>query len=158
MRRGPLLSVAAAFGGFALLHAACKDAGTPPACVDIPTNGCPEDDGVDVCSDPTCGAAYSCQNGKWVFDKSCPGFEAGVVDAGMSDHESGARDVAVIDAPPGAYGGPGCVDLQPPDCPLGAVLNCKQSDCCGCTDLFVCMNMGWNLWGTCADGGLTPGQ
>ena len=41
-------------------------------------------------------------------------------------------------APFGAFGGPGCADLEPPDCPLGLALSCNA--CCGCEDLFVCID------------------
>ena len=57
-----------------------------------------------------------------------------------------------IDAPPGAFGGPGCGDLLEPDGALGVALACGAS-CCGCEDLFVCENGGWELWGTCGDAG-----
>ena len=63
-----------------------------------------------------------------------------------------------IDAPPGAYGGPGCVDLEQPDCSLGTALACGgTADCCGCQDLYVCSNGGWVPWGECTDAGITPG-
>jgi hypothetical protein len=149
-----LLSLGAALGALLALDVACDDTSTAAACVDIPANGCPDDDGADVCQDPTCSSAYSCQNGKWVFDRSCPPHDGGASDGGSFVPESATRDVGVIDAPPGAYGGPGCVDLQPPDCSLGTALSCGgQQDCCGCEDLFVCDNGGWDLWGTCVDGG-----
>jgi hypothetical protein len=63
---------------------------------------------------------------------------------------------ASIDAPPGAYGGPGCGALQSPDCSLGFALACP-SGCCDCEDLFVCENGGWNAWGSCTlEAGIQP--
>jgi hypothetical protein len=67
-------------------------------------------------------------------------------------NDASVRDVS-IDVE-GAFGGPGCVDLQAPDCPLGLAISCPNG-CCGCEDLFVCRNGGWNLWGQCVDGGIT---
>lgn len=67
--------------------------------------------------------------------------------------DAGVRD-ASIDVE-GAFGGPGCVDLQMPDCPLGVALTCP-SGCCGCEDLFVCKNGGWDLWGSCGVDGAVP--
>jgi hypothetical protein len=154
----PLLTLGSAVGAMLALLAliACEDTSPATPCVNIPANGCPEEDGLDVCQDPMCASAYACQNGKWVFDKTCPPRDggAGDGDGGILVRDSGVRDVLVTDAPPGAYGGPGCVDLEPPDCPLGTALSCGgQQDCCGCEDLFVCVDGGWNPWGTCVDGG-----
>jgi hypothetical protein len=64
---------------------------------------------------------------------------------------------ASIDAPPGAFGGPGCPSLQTPDCALGLALAC-DIHCCGCEDLFVCEEGGWALWGYCGDAGPTDGR
>jgi hypothetical protein len=129
----------------------CSEGPTAAPCTDIPPGGCPISR-VVACDDPACEAVYACRLGnEWELTKRCPPREAGA-----------ARDAYVppppsfdasFDAPPGAYGGPGCGSLQPPDCALGVVLGCNGG-CCGCEDLFVCENGGWELWGTCApDGG-----
>jgi hypothetical protein len=136
------------------LHA-CSDTPPPPQCHDIPTAGCPEDNGADPCTDVTCAAVYACQNGSWVLVKSCPNYSP---DAGPTPVDASADaspfDATGIDAPPGAFGGPGCADLQSPDCSLGTALTCGAAqDCCGCVDLYVCNGGGWDLWGECVDGG-----
>jgi hypothetical protein len=134
-------------------------------CDDIPTNGCPVGD-VDVCTDPTCAAAYECNtDGSWTLDHSCPNFvpphDAGPQDA---DAAPDASFVSCLDAglPPGAsaLGGTQCIDLEPPDCPLGEVLACTEgtaNQCVvtGCESLYVCESSGWVAWGECEeDGGL----
>jgi hypothetical protein len=110
--------------------------------------GCPLAYGT-ACDDPSCAAAYACTNGGWVLDHVCAVREAGpdtsvIVDAGVRDVD--------IDVP-GANGGPGCNSLVPPDCTLAAGAACPNG-CCGCEDLFVCQNGGWNVWGYCSDGGI----
>jgi hypothetical protein len=159
MTRGKWLSSFAMAGavGLALAGAAACDDGAPATpCVNVPENGCPAVDGVDVCAtDVTCPAVYQCQNGNWVLAQTCPPrADAGSDAAADAGHHTTASD-ADIDAPPGAFGGPGCVDLQMPDCDLGAALVCGgASDCCGCQSLFVCQNGGWTPWGQCVDGGV----
>ena len=154
------VGVVAALVVVALAAAQACDQSLPPApvCHDIPSGGCPIGLG-DPCTDPTCSAAYECMdNATWRLDHACPAStDAGSsVDAG--DAASDARDAAAardvaIDVP-GAYGGPGCVDLEMPDCPVGVAAAC--ANCCGCEDLFVCQDGGWNAWGVCADGGISP--
>ena len=131
------------------------------ACHDLPANGCPEDDGL-ACQDPSCAAAYVCNpGGVWSLAQKCPNYKpppdasAGAVqkDAGGSVRDGGFP----YPVPPGAYGGQGCVDLEPPDCPLGTVVSCSDpvDPCCGCDTLFVCQSSGWVTWGECeADGGI----
>ncbi len=143
-----------------LIAVACGDGANPPhPCTDIPEGGCPLSHGV-ACEDPACEAVYACrENDTWVLDHTCPPHDASAPsDAGDAGDapEASAFD-ANIDAPPGAYGGPGCGPLEPPDCELGLVLSC-QTGCCGCEDLFVCQNGGWNLWGTCTDAGPVPAK
>lgn len=136
-----------------LAIASCSDGETPQECTDIPAGGCPLSRGV-ACSDPTCEATYACRPGNvWELRERCPArADAGVKDVVVS--ESSPSDAA-IDAPPGAYGGPGCGPLQQPDCSLGTALSCPASAaCCNCEDLFVCENGGWVLWGTCSDAGI----
>jgi len=139
-----LVAAAVAFG-------ACSESPPGELCKDIPDGGCPLSHGV-ACDDPSCAAVYACSAGKWSLDHVCPArSDAGAGDAQPRD--ASTRDVA-IDAPPGAYGGPGCGDLQPPDCSLGFALACP-SDCCDCTDLYVCADGGWSFWGQCLlDGGI----
>lgn len=152
-----------------LVAPACEDVVTPQKCTNIPPGGCPlVDDPNDptanggtgvACADPTCAAVYACRPGNtWELQGVCPAHEAGApLDAGTEPVEASAPVFdASIDAPPGAYGGPGCTSLQLPDCPLGVVLGC--GGCCGCEDLYVCQDNGWTLWGSCGDAGIVPGN
>jgi len=154
---------------FVLLFAAAAACNSDPsaviACRDVPDGGCPSDHGATVCDDPTCNAVYACVNGSWVFDKTCPPHPhdasvdalADATSDATVDSTSSIPDVS-IDVPPGAYGGPGCSDLQTPDCSLGAALACATvPGCCDCQNLYVCANGGWNAWGTCGDAGIVPG-
>jgi hypothetical protein len=138
----------------ALVAAACASAPPPTPCREIPAGGCPDDNGADPCADPVCAAVYACHGGTWAFERSCPGYLADAPAATDAAPRETAADVD-IDAPAGAYGGPGCVDLEVPDCSLGTALACGASqDCCGCVDVYVCEAGGWNLWGQCIDGGI----
>ena len=137
---------------------ACSSPPTPIECTDVPDGGCPQDNGANVCEDPSCNAVYDCVGGKWVFDKACPAHPH---DASTGPDSGDATmqlpDVAVDwRVPDGAFGGPGCPDLQLPDCSVGTALACSGSTgCCGCQDLWVCDNGGWITWGTCGDAGIT---
>jgi hypothetical protein len=122
-------------------------------CSNIPAGGCPLEGDNEVCIDPSCTAVYACNPDQtWSLDHPCSPHDAGVVDAARPDTGPTLRD-ASIDAV-GANGGPGCQDLEPPDCPLALGVACPNGSCCGCEDLYVCQNGGWMAWGTCADGGL----
>jgi hypothetical protein len=137
----------------ALAWACTGDDPTPPTCTDVPAGGCPSSFG-PACDDPSCAAVYECTaTGAWSLLATCPARDGGP-DGGIVDAAKDApppRDVE-IDVP-GANGGPGCQDLQPPDCTLGFGLACPSGQCCGCEDFFVCVSGGWNQWGTCGDGG-----
>ncbi len=126
-------------------------------CTNIPQGGCPVARGVS-CDDPSCEAVYACRPGDvWELEKACPAREGGArVDGAVASSDAGAPFDAAIDAPPGAFGGPGCSSLVLPDCALGLALACG-ADCCGCEDLFVCREGGWDLWGSCGDGGVRQG-
>jgi hypothetical protein len=128
-----------------------------PRCKNIPSGGCPDRAGVDDCLDRACTQLYRCNaDQRWTPTTVCVGNgDAAVADASTSE-TSVARD-ANIDAPPGAGGGPGCGDLTLPDCTLLYALACPQ-DCCSCEDVFVCASGGWNHWGTCTAGTLTPAK
>jgi hypothetical protein len=132
---------------------ACDSQQAIITCKNIPDGGCPAT-GANDCADPTCAAGYTCGiDGGWTLAFVCPPQDGGSGDAIAPE---AATDAGYnIDAPPGAFGGPGCVGLQPPDCPLGQVLICS-SGCCGCEDLFVCSDGGWDPWGTCTDAGAVP--
>lgn len=135
---------------------ACQDEVNDQTCSNVPPGGCPLSHGV-ACDDPSCQAAYACERGGvWRFDHACPPHDGGPDAERDAPPDTGRppRDAAAFDVPPGANGGPGCVDLEPPDCPLGVALSC--TDCCGCEDLFVCTNGSWNAWGACVDGLPTP--
>ncbi len=128
---------------------ACSDGQPVVTCHDIPNGGCPVQGGVE-CQDPTCAAAYTCNaDGGWTLAYTCPPLDGSVHDANI-DSPAPSDAGYDIDAPPGAFGGPGCATLQPPDCPLGMALVCS-SGCCGCEDLWVCSDGGWDPWGTCSD-------
>jgi hypothetical protein len=134
-------------------------------CRDIPANGCPllEDD--SECNDPSCAAAYACVDGEWSLERACPGFDAGTpreagADAGSVDAADAGicRDAGAIVVPSGASlsAGPGCGDLQAPDCPISEVLVCSPGSvdpCVGCEGLFYCLNGEWYPWGVCSDDG-----
>lgn len=135
----------------------CDDEAAPRPCTSIPAGGCPLSHGLG-CEDPACEAVYACLPGDaWELRQRCPAR-----DGGGAPHDAAAADAepsldAAVSLPPGAFGGPGCSSLQPPDCALGVTLACGP-DCCGCEDLFVCEDGGWVLWGACADGGASPGR
>ena len=137
-----------------LAFPSCSDEPVPSPCSSIPAGGCPLSRGV-ACEDPTCEAVYFCRpNNVWELKGRCPAPEAGpALDAAAPPSFD-----ASIDAPPGAFGGPGCDSLQVPECALGLALACGAG-CCGCEDLFVCEDQGWTLWGACgADGGVSQGR
>jgi hypothetical protein len=143
----------------ALGAAACDSTPPPRLCDDVPAGGCPLSNGV-ACEDPTCQAVYACNDGVWSFDHACPTVDAGIVDATVDADadEMPAFDAASIDAPPGSFGGPGCTDLEAPDCPLGEAIVCGPG-CCDCEELYVCVDMGWTDWGSCSpDGGIVQYQ
>jgi hypothetical protein len=145
--------------GLAVVAApACSDPPEPTTCTNIPDGGCVVDYDADYCMDPTCDGLYTCSaSGAWVQVGTCPAhpIEAGP-DVGDAGDGSTVRDVNLADVPQGAFGGPGCVDLEMPDCDLGVALLCTSSDCCGCQDLYVCVDMNWNLWGECTEAGVVP--
>ena len=160
LRRTLFVSALSALVGTVLAAViSCSDAMTVNPCRDIPAGGCPLSNGV-ACEDPTCEAVYAClPSREWQLDHTCPAHEAGAPgdgsseggDAGSDGPAEAARPFdANIDAPPGASGGPGCEQLQTPDCPLGFALACPMG-CCGCEDLFVCQGGGWNYYATCKE-------
>lgn len=154
------LSVSVAFA-----VAACE--GTliaPTDCGAIPAGGCiDKGQAVDQCEDRACTALFVCTDdgtganqGSWQPVRECPERVLPDLDASTPD-ASDASDAGAMtgeggtlpdDLPPGAYGGPGCVSLQIPDCALSVGYAC-QTACCGCEELFVCIDRGWESWGTC---------
>ena len=116
-------------------------------CKQIPDGGCPKRG--DACSDPTCDALYVCtEEGQWRLVQTCGPHDASVSETSV--REAGPPpDASFIDVP-GAGGGPGCEDLEAPDCSLALAGACS-SGCCGCEDVFVCRNGGWDLVYTCAN-------
>ena len=157
--RHPLLAVlVASFVGGLAATSACSDPATPAVCHDLAAPGCPADQDADVCGDPQCGSVYTCDNGTWNLVATCPNYSPDAAAHPVEAGEAASAFDAPFDAPPGAFGGPGCVDLQEPDCSLGTALACGSApDCCGCVDLYVCDSGGWVPWGSCADGGISPG-
>lgn len=141
------------------LASACESTPAVPTCSEIPEGGCPDDYDADYCTDPTCVGVYSCTTSGWILQETCPPhpMEAGPDVEDASEAEASTIDVN-IDAPPGSYGGAGCMDLETPDCSVGEGLACENMPgCCGCQDLYVCVNGGWNLWGECTDAGVVAG-
>ena len=147
----------------------CSNPTLHPYCTDIPALGCPGDS-TSHCSDGTCEAIYSrSADCVWTFVARCPRYGASLdggahdalVDAEVVDARADAsrardgnaptRDAAFA-IPDGAAGGPGCPDLESPDCPLAEALQCGSS-CCGCESLYVCQSGGWDLFAECGDGG-----
>lgn len=139
----------------AIHSAGCQADIAERPCTGIPDGGCPGSD-TSVCLDQTCMAIYTCQpDGTWTLAAPCPAHEGGTLDAtamrDVAEPHDASTDVS------GAFGGPGCQDLQAPDCPLGVGLACG-ADCCGCVDLYVCQDGGWDLWGACLDGQVSSGD
>jgi hypothetical protein len=149
-----------------LVAAACADR-LPGAfaCKEIPEGGCPQRS-IDVCVDDACEAVYSCNaNAEWTQVRECTrDVSADAADAGYgaNDMTGDSAIVSYRDAASGtpdgegAFGGPGCIALEAPECSLGFALGCHGSDCCGCEDIFVCDQGGWSAWGTCNRGALAP--
>ncbi len=168
MMRVFALALPAAFA-VGVLVAACSNSGFAPYCTGIPAGGClyaASADGATNCSsDPTCAALYtSSATCAWTLVQKCP-MDLPPTDAGAPrdgsadtrDAEAGFQlDAYLRDAgfvvPSGAGGGPGCEDLEFPDCSLDEALACGEG-CCGCADLYVCADGGWNDWGDCDDAG-----
>lgn len=148
-----LLRVALGATSFALAASCQEPLPQASACYDIPAGGCPRT-GAEVCNDTACEKVYACVDGQWSFVAACGPRDAGSARDRETLDAPPPRE-ASIDAPPGAYGGPGCPALDVPDCALGTALGCSQG-CCGCEDLFVCASGGWTLWGRCRAGELTP--
>lgn len=147
---------------------ACGASSPAERCTGIPEGGCPLSRGV-ACEDPSCRAVYACLPGnEWELRATCP---PAAVDAGAETDATASLDSGTPPArapsfplPRGANGGPGCDDLQLPDCSVGVAATCGAA-CCGCEDVFVCEGGGWQLWGHCegdgalvlvADGGVIP--
>lgn len=148
MRRA-LALVVLILGAFAVA-VACSEQPTAQSCRNVPDGGCPLAYG-KACDDPACAAAYAClPNGTWQLDHTCPPRDASS-EAPPPPSDAGVKDVD-LDVP-GAFGGPGCAPLQPPDCPYGTAATCPQG-CCGCEDLFVCRDGGWNIYAACVDGAI----
>jgi hypothetical protein len=158
MKKTLLAAPVAGLAAYVVVAACSADAPLHDYCTNIPDGGCPGSD-LSNCEDKSCAAIYLAQpNCEWPLVGLCPGYVA-PHDAGHEggDAADGAlpdghrRDVAFV-LPPGANGGPGCEDLENPDCPVELASICD--DCCGCQDLYVCSDGGWNSWGECIDGGI----
>jgi hypothetical protein len=146
----------------ALAAPGCEASDNASLCKEVPAGGCPLSYG-HACDDPLCEAAYACNpDGTWTLDHVCPARDAAADDASSPDANDSADALGASDAPPfdalaidaaGASGGPGCIALEPPECPLATALACPKG-CCDCEDLFVCDDGGWSPWGTCDDAGV----
>jgi hypothetical protein len=154
------LLAAPAFFAFVLVAACGKD-NEAVVCDGLAAPKCPDQGGLG-CDDPSCETTYQCNaGGVWSFVRTCPSYvpppDAGPDAAGASDGGPGRDAAFPFPIPPGAYGGQGCIDLQPPDCAVGTVVACADSvdPCCGCDTLFTCVDGEWIAWGECeADGGI----
>jgi hypothetical protein len=152
-----------ALASVAAAASACSDSSLTIYCTGIPEGGCPGDPAEDFCDqDSTCASIYTCEQGNtWTFVTKCPGYSPpkdagadGSRDATLDAHASAdahARDVG-FSLPEGAAGGPGCPDLDDTDCPVETAVACGVG-CCGCVDLWVCVDGGWNAWGECGEAG-----
>jgi len=157
MRRLTFAFCLAALG--CALAFACSDTTINKTCTGIPKGGCPGDDSTN-CVDTTCEAIYSNDSAcVWSFVQKCPGYippHDGPPDA-LTEAGDAVAEAPLPDAgftlPSGAAGGPGCEDLENPDCSVATAVACGKY-CCGCEDLYVCVEGGWNLWGGCTDAGL----
>jgi hypothetical protein len=158
-----LASAATALAVLYGIVGACTDPPLHEYCTEIPTGGCPGGTGGAAnCVDPTCEAIYTCDytNNTWSFVTKCPNYKPphdagrdGTGGDGAADgppEDARPRDAGFV-LPEGANGGPGCIELESPDCPVAEALSC--SDCCGCQDLYACADGGWDLWGECDDAG-----
>lgn len=135
---------------------ACQDEFTE-SCPEIPAGGCRSSS--VACGDTSCAALYLCEIGVWQLAKVCANDGSVPMRDGGGPRDTGTNQFsfdASIDAPPGANGGLGCGPLQTPDCSLGFALACASTECCGCDDLFVCNNGGWDAWGSCQNGQPVP--
>jgi hypothetical protein len=156
--RARLLAFLLAFGAATgAVVAACDTPPTATRCTNIPEGGCPRQYGVS-CEDLSCAAIYLCRAGNvWELERTCPARDGAAGDASGGDAGEGGSSRDVDTDVEGAWGGPGCAPLQPPDCMLGTAVACGgQAGCCGCDDLYVCRDGGWDLWGFCGPGGPTP--
>lgn len=129
---------------------ACDQTTYAVQCGAIPRDGCPNRG--DACHDKSCARLYTCgADGEWYPVRTCEGFDP---DAGAFEGAAprdASRDVS-LDVE-GAHGGPGCDDLQIPDCTLALAASCTAG-CCGCVDVFVCQGGAWRVWGRCEAGEL----
>ena len=160
--RAVALAMLTLAAGAAAVLVACQGdfIGATP-CGEIPAGGCPSVG--DACIDTTCSALYTCSSdGIWTRVQTCPAREPdadaaapdAASDGSVSQRDASQRDASWVNDVPGASGGPGCGALEPPDCSLGLAASCPENQCCGCEDLFVCRAGGWDVWGSCADGGV----
>lgn len=150
-------ALSAALGVLGVIAFACGDPPVEQPCTGVPDGGCPLAHGV-ACQDPHCAAIYACrENNVWELVQACPGYDAAIDDVPDAGADATTDIVdASIDAPPGAFGGPGCEPLMDSDCSLGLALACTNG-CCGCVDLYVCNDGEWDEWGSCdPDAGLRP--
>ncbi len=148
---GRRVTISACFAALTVVVGlACGDDPTLTRCNNIPAGGCPIYPG--ACGDSACVAIYACNPGNtWSLRETCPSHPA--VDAALPMHDAAPPSDASYDDVPGASGGPGCVALEPPDCPLATAATCPNG-CCGCEALFVCATGGWNAWGSCGPSGV----
>jgi hypothetical protein len=130
------------------------------ACGEIPSGGCPSDRG-GTCKDPTCTGVYTCIDGEWKLDKTCPPEPDAGSGGGEPSDAAVDGDAAPLDAcTPFMFNdqhqtqncGPSLEN--PPDCPSQAAEGCLESACItGCTDFFMCTKKGWIDVGYCDDDG-----
>jgi hypothetical protein len=134
--RAPWLTIIAVATTIAPL-VGCPTWPEPVLCGQIPADGCPVGRG-GTCSDTACAALYDCVDGHWTRTETCSGGGGGgAAGTGGAHGGQGPCTPVVIDTTGQVTG---CTpDLQPPDCPVEAVLGCAESVCLtGCVDFFLC--------------------
>ena len=154
------VSLAALFGP--ALFAGCEGFDPVVTCGVIPSGGCPVGRG-GTCDDVECDALYDCTDGKWVETERCSHPDGGADDAGadggreggttLLDSGSDACTPIVFDHKDEVMN---CVDLQPPDCPAGAIeFACAEQACAtiDCLDFYLCKSTGWDPVAHCTDDG-----
>lgn len=158
MRAWILVSFAVlALAGTGAAIFACDGEKIDVTCDQIPDGGCPASGDADLCTaDPTCAAVYTCTDKRWIRLTTCAARPS-EPDAAPAVDASSSKDASAFDGslPEGAWGGPGCLDLQLPDCSLGLASTCGGKSCCDCEDVFVCSGGAWALYGSCQNGQIT---
>jgi hypothetical protein len=141
----------------------CQELDLGEPCSALPSKtACPRSRG-GSCSDTTCSAIYNCLDGKWVFEESCPNFQANNgsdagLDAGLDAQDGSSPEAGLcsplVDLPPSDVG---CSTLQEPECDQAVMQSCPENACStGCEVFLRCVKGEWQdlLVGYCSEGEL----